>query len=63
MSNRLMTNYGPFDNERFSLGVLAIRILKIGEEGMALLVGAGDGTVAIIKIVKEKLKERLKKTQ
>ena len=48
-----MTNYGPSDNERFSLGVLAIRILMDGN----LLVGAGDGTVAIMKIVKRKFKK------
>ncbi|KAL9956202.1 hypothetical protein ACROYT_G037646 [Oculina patagonica] len=53
MGNKLMTNYGPKDSERFSLGVLAIRILMTGD----LLVGAGDGTVAIIKIVNGKFKK------
>lgn len=48
-----MTNYGPKDSERFSLGVLAIRILMTGD----LLVGAGDGTVAIIKIVNGKFRK------
>lgn len=53
LKSKLMTNYGPSDNERFSLGVLAIRILMDGN----LLVGAGDGTVAIMKIVKRKFKK------
>ena len=53
MTNKLMTNFGPEGNERFSLGVLAIRILTTGE----MLVGAGDGTVAIMKIIKGKFKK------
>ena len=47
-----MNGYGPKDTERLSCGVLAIRILMTG----IVLVGAGDGTVAIIKKVKEKQK-------
>ena len=43
-----MTHYGPKEGERFSCGVLAVRILRTGD----VLVGAGDGTVAIIKRVK-----------
>ena len=53
MKNHLMTNYGPKDSERLSCGVLAIRILMTGD----VLVGAGDGTVAIIKKVKEKYRK------
>lgn len=53
MTNKLMTDYGPKDDERLSLGVLAIRILKTGD----VLVGAGDGTVAIIKIIKGKYRK------
>lgn len=53
--NCLLLDYGPKDNDLLGCGVLAIRILKTGE----FLVGAGDGTVAIIK----KEKEKFKKTQ
>ena len=48
-----MTSHGPSDNECFSLGVQAIRILMDGN----LLVGAGDGTVAIMRIVNKKFKK------
>lgn len=48
-----MTDYGPKDSERLSCGVLAIRILMTGD----VLVGAGDGTVAIIRIMKGKFKK------
>lgn len=53
LKSKLMTNHGPSDNERFSLGVQAIRILMDGN----LLVGAGDGTVAIMRIVNKKFKK------
>ncbi|KAJ7390186.1 Cilia- and flagella-associated protein 52 [Desmophyllum pertusum] len=53
VKNKLMTDYGPKDSERLSLGVNAIRILMTGD----VLVGAGDGTVAIIKIAKGKYKK------
>ena len=36
--------HGPVKG-RFSMGVTALKILKTGE----ILVGAGDGTVAIVK--------------
>jgi len=48
-----MTDYGPRDNERLSCGVLAIRTLMTGD----LLVGAGDGTVAVIKRVTGRYKK------
>lgn len=48
-----MINYGFSDNERFSFGVLVIRIFMDGN----LLVGVGDGIVVIMKIVKRKFKK------
>ena len=49
-----MTDFGPKDKERLSCGVLAVQVLKADE----VLVGAGDGTVAIIKIMQNKFKKK-----
>ena len=58
-----MTDYGPKEGERLSCGVLAIRILKTSDSSggsadreVVMLVGAGDGTVVIIKKVNKKYK-------
>lgn len=59
MTTKLMTTYGPLASERLSLGVLAIRIPRKGE----ILVGSGDGTVAILKVVEKDDKRIIKKTQ
>ena len=44
MKTRLFRHYGP-QKEKFSLGIQALQILKTGD----VLVGAGDGTVALLK--------------
>lgn len=59
MTTKLMTTYGPLASERLSLGVLAIRIPRKGE----ILVGSGDGTVAILKVVEKDDKRIIKKYQ
>ena len=50
-SNNFQT-LGP-EKEKFSLGVTALSLLKTGE----LLVGAGDGTVAIVRGMGGKFKK------
>ena len=44
MKTRLFRHYGP-QKEKFSLGIQALQILKTGD----VLIGAGDGTVALLK--------------
>ena len=44
MKTRLFRHYGP-QKEKFSQGIQALQILKTGD----VLVGAGDGTVALLK--------------
>jgi hypothetical protein len=44
MKTRLFRHYGP-QKEKFSLGIQALQILKTGDA----LIGAGDGTVALLK--------------
>ncbi|EDO48010.1 predicted protein [Nematostella vectensis] len=44
IQNRLFRHYGPA-KEKFSQGVTAMELIKGGQE---LLVGAGDGTVAVV---------------
>ena len=43
---KLFSNYGPM-KEKFSQGILSLQLMKTGD----ILVGAGDGTVAQVKIV------------
>lgn len=45
MSSKIFQGLGPKDKEKFSLGVTALSMLSSGD----LLVGAGDGNVAICK--------------
>ena len=42
--NQLLRHYGPEKN-KYSLGVVSMALVKTGE----IVVGAGDGTVALIK--------------
>lgn len=44
MKTRLFRHYGP-QKEKFSLGIQALQLLKSGD----VLIGAGDGTVALLK--------------
>ena len=44
MNTRLFRHYGP-QKEKFSLGIQALQVLKTGD----VLIGAGDGTVALLK--------------
>lgn len=45
VKTRLFAHYGP-EKEKFSQGVLALKLMKTGD----ILVGAGDGTVAQVRI-------------
>jgi hypothetical protein len=57
VKSHLLKEYGPA-KEKYSQGVKTIQILKTGD----LLIGCGDGTVAIVKNndKKEKLFRKIK---
>jgi len=55
MVSHIYQTLGP-EKERFSLGVTALCLLKTGE----LLVGAGDGTIAIVQNMKKNFKRTSK---
>ena len=44
MKTKLLCHYGPV-KDKFSLGVLGLSLMENGE----ILIGAGDGTIALIK--------------
>ena len=44
MKTKLLCHYGP-TRDKFSLGVLGLSLMGNGE----ILIGAGDGTIALIK--------------
>ena len=44
MKTKLLCHYGP-SKEKFSLGVLSLAVMSSGE----IVIGAGDGTVALVK--------------
>jgi len=59
MKTKLLCLYGPA-KDKFSLGVLALNLM--GNNG-EILVGAGDGTIALIKLVKNETFKKVRSTK
>lgn len=58
IKTKLFSHYGPM-KEKFSKGILALQLMKTGD----ILVGAGDGTVAVVNLVSGDKGTTYKKTK